>query len=284
MAPPLNKVFALSLVFADGPLFLGMLNCMNSPLNENVVAIWYYIVLCRGFQMAAAYFMDDVLFVNSVLYDNVNRFKSELNPHARPAAGYSKWASKASASHNPYSDFYSPKTPVSEPRGMASKFSLGFGGSDRLIYDYDVVQNKDSKAYIAENTSHLFDKTTHAAIAVICSHLASLICLITVLYHFINALSIPAGLNDRGTANPVQAVQISFLVIMTVMDVLKHIIALMTTLGKIDQSMYLNIILSTYTADWVLRAIFITVALFPIPDYLGGLNADLYTYFTMAVV
>ena len=64
LAPLLNKAFAMTWVFADGLLFLGMLNSQNSPLNENVVTIWYYTVLCRAFQLAAAYFMDDALFTD----------------------------------------------------------------------------------------------------------------------------------------------------------------------------------------------------------------------------
>lgn len=65
IASPLNKTFALTWVFADGLLFVGMLNNQNSLLNENVVSIWYYIILCRGYQLAASYFMDDVLFINA---------------------------------------------------------------------------------------------------------------------------------------------------------------------------------------------------------------------------
>jgi hypothetical protein len=41
MTPLLNKSFNLTWVLTDGLLFLGMLNCPNSPLNENVVTIWY---------------------------------------------------------------------------------------------------------------------------------------------------------------------------------------------------------------------------------------------------
>jgi hypothetical protein len=43
LTPLLNKVYALAWVFADGLLFVGMINSQNSPLNENVVAIWFFI-------------------------------------------------------------------------------------------------------------------------------------------------------------------------------------------------------------------------------------------------
>ncbi len=65
IASPLNKTFALTWVFVDGLMFVGMLNNQNSLLNENVVAIWYYVTLCRGYQLTATFFMDDVLFVNT---------------------------------------------------------------------------------------------------------------------------------------------------------------------------------------------------------------------------
>ena len=78
IAPPLNKTFALTWVFADGLLFIGMLNSQNSILNENVVTILYYIVLCRGFQLAASFFMDDVLFTSRDHMGGVNSVSSSV--------------------------------------------------------------------------------------------------------------------------------------------------------------------------------------------------------------
>jgi hypothetical protein len=60
--PFTNKAFACTWVFADGLLFVGMLNSQNSLLTENVVTVWYYIFLCRGFQLAGTFFIDRVLF------------------------------------------------------------------------------------------------------------------------------------------------------------------------------------------------------------------------------
>ena len=260
MAPPLNKVFALSLVFVDGPLFLGMLNGMNSPLNENVVAIWYYIVVCRGFQLAAAYFMDDVLF-----YEH---FISEF----RKSVGVGiKFPGSLGVT------FGNVKLNKNDMRDWDFKTFGNTSANDVLNregWNNEQWNDSQSKAKYNEQMS----KITHAAIAVISSHLASLICLITVMYHFINALSIPSSLSDQGINNPVKALQIAFLVIVALVDVFKHIIALLTVLGRIDQHQYLNVILSTYSFDWVFRAVFITAALFVIPDYLGGLNRDLIAY------
>ena len=61
LLPFINKAFACTWVFADSLLFVGMINPQNSPLNENVVTVWYYIFLCRAFQFAATFFMDSIL-------------------------------------------------------------------------------------------------------------------------------------------------------------------------------------------------------------------------------
>ena len=54
-------IIAWALIFTDGPLLLGMLNAQNSPLNETVIDILYYITLCRLLQLATSYFLDDFL-------------------------------------------------------------------------------------------------------------------------------------------------------------------------------------------------------------------------------
>ena len=88
IASPLNKTFALTWVFVDGLLFVGMLNNQNSLLNENVVSIWYYIIMCRGYQLTASFFMDDVLFIN---VDQSNGSTSSQSSHAgNPGTASSK--------------------------------------------------------------------------------------------------------------------------------------------------------------------------------------------------
>ena len=55
------EVISWALISSDGPLLLGMLNSQNSPLNETVIDIFFYITLCRLFQLAAVSFLDDFL-------------------------------------------------------------------------------------------------------------------------------------------------------------------------------------------------------------------------------
>ena len=227
LTPLLNKAFALTWVFADSLMFVGMLNGQNSPLNENVVAIWYYIIQCRGFQLAAAYFMDDVLFVD--------------------------------------------KTPVvqTESDVFRRQFPASYG-------DRNVSNGGASQSGLVQSN------IIHAGIAVACSHLASLWCMVIVLYHFINALSIPLNLNSTGVMNPTCPLQIAFVAFHVCMEVVRHVVAYMTIIGKIDQMSYLTIIQVIYMIDWVIRYVFVISTLFTVPYYLGDNNAKLYSYLLSA--
>ena len=52
---------AAAWVFTDGLLFLGLLNTQNSPLNETVIEIFYFITTCRILQLSSRYFLNDHL-------------------------------------------------------------------------------------------------------------------------------------------------------------------------------------------------------------------------------
>lgn len=255
LTPLLNKAFALTWVFVDSLMFVGMLNGQNSPLNENVVNIWYYILQCRGFQLAAAYFMDDVLFVDL----KVPEFED------RPSNKFKRWSGRQRDAL----------------ANVASDFSLGFGEDDAK-WSYETVKrsNTVNRQDIINSTSSII----HAGIAVACSHLASLWCMVTVLYHFINAISIPFEMNSTGVTNPTSPLQISFVVFHIGMEIARHIIAFMTIIGRIDQANYLTIIQVIYTLDWVIRYAFIIATLFTVPYYLGDNNAKLYSYLLRATV
>jgi hypothetical protein len=217
IASPLNKTFALTWVFADGLMFLGMLNNLNSLLNENVVTMWYYITLCRGYQLTASFFMDDVLFIN-------------VDPN-----GGSHATQNSSTDDSGFDSFKK-------------------GGEDTR-------KNKEIKA--------------HASIAVACSHFASFWCMITVAYHFINAISVASNLNYIGVSNSTYLLQIFFIVFILVMDLFKHVIAFATIFNQVTQDWYLPIIESTFTVDWVVRSVFIIATIFSVPHSLSEANQSL---------
>ena len=257
LAPLLNKAFALTWVFADGLLFLGMLNGQNSLLNENVVAIWYYIIQCRGFQLAAAYFMDDVVFADKEGFaEMVDSSKNKM-------------------------DVWMKRT-----KKITSQFGLGWGDETFGVGKFKTVQEVDE----SDPMGHINDfantlkaeasqsKIIHAGIATACSQLASLWCMVIVLFHFINALSIPLELNANGVSNPTHAVQLAFIVIMVCMEIGRHTIAFMAIYGHFGQKTYLNIIQATFFMDWLIRAVFIVSTLFTVPFDLGDRNMKLFTY------
>jgi hypothetical protein len=229
IAPALNKIFAFTWVLADGLLFIGMLNSQNSLLNENVVAIWFYIVLCRGFQLAASFFMDDVLFINNDINQNV------INSHTQEQ--------------------------VSEPSSV-----VGFQNLKPLSGEY--IRNIEIKA--------------HAGIAVACSHLASLWCMVAVVYHFGITMRLVAGLGSAGVNNPTFMLQLFFIIFICVMDLIKHVTAFITIFDYLSQDHYLLIIEATFNADWVIRSIFITAAMFGVPRILWEANQNLRSAFLLS--
>lgn len=241
MTPLLNKVYALAWVFADGLLFVGMINSQNSPLNENVVAIWFFIIMCRAFQFAATYFMDDVLFIR-------------VRPPPLPPS------KDLQVIHNSQNALY-------------SKFYIGFGKETIKFY-----ANTSKEFWVQEHALAI-----HAGISVVCCHLASLWCLITVIYHFANAISIPMGLKEYGVNTSVHVIQICFIAFIFVMDLLKHGHVFSTVMGWIDQHSYWYWMTSIFTVDWVVRAIFIICMLFPITQYFGDVNSGLNDYVRMTV-
>ena len=101
--------------------------------------------------------------------------------------------------------------------------------------------------------------------------------MVIVLFHFINAISIPSSLN-MGEINPVSAVQIAFSIFHVCMEIVRHVIAVMTIYGRFSQTTYLTIIQAVFTLDWVFRYTFIIATLFTIPQYLGDNNAKLFSY------
>jgi hypothetical protein len=214
IAPLLNKAFAFTWVFADGLLFVGMLNSQNSLLNENVVAIWYYIIMCRAFQLSAAFFMDDVLFIYQ---DSDTKEKNDK---------------------------------LESQQGFAEK------EHKRIIFE-----NNQIKA--------------HAGIAVACSHLSSLWCMVAVIYHFSNAISVATILASSGVSNITCALQISFMIFIGIMDVIKHIVALLAIFNTFTQRFYLLVIEIIFNADWFIRFVFITAVIFSVPQYLGDVNQNL---------
>ena len=228
IAPALNKIFAFTWVLADGLLFIGMLNSQNSLLNENVVAIWFYIVLCRGFQLAASFFMDDVLFINNDINQNV------INSHTQEQ--------------------------------VSASSVVGFQNLKPLSGEY--IRNIEIKA--------------HAGIAVACSHLASLWCMVAVVYHFGITMRLVAGLGSAGVNNPTFMLQLFFIIFICVMDLIKHVTAFITIFDYLSQDHYLLIIEATFNADWVIRSIFITAAMFGVPRILWEANQNLRSAFLLS--
>lgn len=216
MTPLLNKVFSFSWVFVDGLLFVGMINSQNSPLNENVVDIWFYIIACRGFQFAASYLMDDVMFVKPI------------NPQEGAIV------------------LYNPNQIVDEERQA----------------EYDQI-----------------DKPAHAAVSASCCHIASLWCMILVLFHFINATSVTFSISSGSS---ISAVQISFIAIMMFMDLFKHVVGFSAILGYMGQETYCLMLQIIYTLDNLFRVVLIICALFPVTDYLGNISRNLDSYVVVA--
>ena len=99
--------------------------------------------------------------------------------------------------------------------------------------------------------------------------------MIAVIYHFSNAISVGTILASSGVNNITCALQISFLVFIGIMDVIKHIVALLAVFNIFTQSCYMLLIEIIYNADWFTRFVFITAVIFSVPQYLGDVNQNL---------
>lgn len=269
MAPLLNKVFSFAWVFTDGLLFVGMINSQNSPLNENVVDIWFYITVCRGFHLAAAYFMDDVMsWFNHQNYQT--RMLSYMNPNiiqTEQENKLSRWTKKTNGL-----GFELPG------------YGNNYGGSDsnrstELDDMKHAQKNYVYKSMIESKISQAYYHIAHAGVSSSCCLVASLWCMILVLFHFINATSVPMHINS-GSA--VSALQISFISIMMVMDLFKHAVGFYAILGHLSQETYCLMLQITYTLDNLFRAVLIICALFPVTDYLAGISRGLDSYTVLA--
>lgn len=283
MAPLLNKVFTLAWVFTDCLLFIGMINSQNSPLNENIVNIWYYIAVCRGFQLAAAYFMDDVLFSYTKrkmkLSDGINNTntvrKKFNNPDNYENETMSKYKAFAGNGYLPVTSAQFFLGPIFDVDPQTRKIMRQNGDDLSEIDNYVESIDKKSEEILSKNNI----QAIHAAVSAACCHIASFWCMVLVLYHFVNAMSIPFHINSSSS---VSAVQITFIVLMMAMDIFKHVVGFNAIFGKLNQDTYCLMLQITYTLDNLIRAVLIICGLFPVTDYLGSISKGLESYVVLA--
>jgi hypothetical protein len=202
--PYINKAFACTWVFADSLLFVGMLNAQNSMLNENVVAVFYYIFLCRAFQFAGTLFIDRVLF-----------------DHKEVAAQ----------------------------------------GNILLAPQQDRVHTKHE-----------------ANIVTACCQLCSLWCYILVVFNFFITMGYPMALSQDMGVTQTLALQISFLVIMTILELVRHILVFWTLLFSLSLKTFQSAARWIYLVDCVLRTVLIISTALVISQALGDQNATLYDF------
>lgn len=293
MTPPLNKVYALEWVFVDGLLFVGMINSQNSPLNENVVAIWFFIIMCRAFQFAATYFLDDVLFSR---YTSPYFLKA-WNSRSRKEGTVSDGSKNSSNKLNRWVKQHESENGLGVNMDYKSKHFISFGEADRMAINPFIVFNNTSNpkypdnatrsevidSYVSEPLGKIYNHAIHAGIVVVSCHLASLWCMITVIYHFANAISIPSNLSIAGVPTSVHVIQICFISFMLAMDLVKHAYVFTTVLGWIDQHSFWYFMTITNTAEWVFRAVFIICMIFPTTLYFGDMAKGLNDYVTTVI-
>ena len=189
--PVLIRIFPVCLAYADGLLFVGMLNAANSPLNETVVYLFYYITLCRILQCVSAYLMFDVFEEGS--------------------------------------------------------------GSDQ-----------------AHQTTP-FAATT----------LASVFAFVLAAYHFSSCVVYSAALNYIGVLGPIYSLQLSFIILMSCLELSKFILSCVLFFSDdniMETETYVLWSRGIFQFDWVLRMVFIISAIFICPNALDSQNSFLSTY------
>jgi hypothetical protein len=141
---------------------------------------------------------------------------------------------------------------------------------DRVLYEAD-IQGDD-------NTSSFIHKKHEPNIVTACCQLCSLWCYVLVVFHFCITMGYPLALNQDMGVTQTLALQVSFLVIMTILELVRHILVFWTLLCSLELKTFQSAIRWIYLVDCVLRTVIIISTALVVSQALGDKNATLYNF------
>jgi hypothetical protein len=145
---------------------------------------------------------------------------------------------------------------------------------DRVVFEPDImVMEMQSSADNEDPSKH---KSHQPNIVAACCQLCSFWCYAVVLLHFLNSFYLAYAMNLMSIGNQTYAAQLTFVIIMTIMELVKHALVFYSVLIKITPSEYAMASKVIFLVDCIARAVFILTTCMVVSRHLGDLNLILY--------
>ena len=149
---------------------------------------------------------------------------------------------------------------------------------DRVLYEHDGSTYFHQGDDAAQNVQNMTYKKHEPNIITACCQLCSLWCYILVVLHFSITMGYPLTLNQDMGIMQTLALQVSFLVIMTTLELARHVLVFYSLVYPIHLGTFQTAARWIYLVDCVLRTALIVSTAIAASQALGDQNETLYTY------
>ena len=145
---------------------------------------------------------------------------------------------------------------------------------DRVVFEPETQHDLTEAAEFEQDPK--LHKNHQPNIVAACCQLCSFWCYAVVLLHFLNSFYLAYAMNLMSIGNQTYAAQLTFVIIMTIMELAKHALVFYSVLIKITPSEYAMASKVIFLVDCIARAVFILTTCMVVSRHLGDLNLILY--------
>ena len=147
---------------------------------------------------------------------------------------------------------------------------------DRVIFE-------DEQTYISvfgetRGETQVIVKQHQPNIVASCCQLCSFWCFVVTMLHFLNSFYLPYSLLKVGAGDQTYALQLSFVIIMSTLELARHLLLFYSVLIPIKAGLYHTATRIIFVLDCLVRASFVYSACIVIPSHLGDQNNLLYNF------
>ena len=147
---------------------------------------------------------------------------------------------------------------------------------DRVIFEPSMQTELHQSDDMQNNYQEIKYKNHQSHIVAACCQLCSFWCYATVLLHFLNSFFLAYSLQMLSVGNQTYAAQLTFVIIMTVMELVKHAQLFYSVLFGLSAERYAMYSKLIFLVDCIARAVFILTTSMVVSSHLGNLNLILY--------
>ena len=150
---------------------------------------------------------------------------------------------------------------------------------DKVVFEPEILLHAEMTTNQDFGMTHNMDsrqKTHQPNIVAACCQLCSFWCYSVVLLHFLNSFYLPYSLNLQLIGGQTYAAQLTFVIIMTIMELAKHSLVFYSVLIKISPEKFAMASKIIYLVDCIARAVFVLTTCIVVTNHLGNLNLLLY--------